>query len=248
MKLAGKVAIITGSSRGIGKAIAVRFAKEGASVVINSRKKEDADKVVKEIVAAKGKAFAVEGDVSKKADAERMVKEAVKKFGKLDILVNNAGIFDMQPFLSMTEEAFDGTMAVDLKGVFLCSQAAANQMAKQKSGVIINISSIAGLTVNPMASHYGAAKAAVISLTRSMALELSANKIRVNAIAPGVIDTDMVAGLLHSPQFETMIKNKTPFGIGKSEDIANVALFLASDEARYVTGSVYVCDGGWTLF
>lgn len=247
----GKAAVVTGSSRGIGKAIAFRLASEGASVIVNSRKPADAEAAAKEINLARlgGSAVAVAGDVSRAADAQSLVAAAVKHFGRLDVFVNNAGIFEMKPFLQLDEASFDRMLAVDLKGVFLCSQAAAKQMIAQKTGGnIVNISSIAGLMATANSAHYGAAKAAVLSLTKTMAAELAPHRIRVNAIAPGVIDTDMVAGIVNDPSFKQTLAAKAPFGIGRPEDIANAVAYIASEDARYVTGETLVVDGGWSVF
>lgn len=247
----GEVAVVTGSSRGIGKAIALKLAAEGASVVVNSRKPADAEAAAKEINLARlgGSAVAVAGDVSRAADAQALVAAAVAKFGRLDVFVNNAGIFEMKPFLALDEASFDRMMAVDLKGVFLCSQAAARQMAAQRTGgCIVNIASIAGLMASANSAHYGAAKAAVLSLTKSMAAELASKRIRVNAIAPGVIDTDMVAGIVNDPSFKQILASKAPFGVGRPEDIANAVAYIASEDARYVTGETLVVDGGWSVF
>ncbi|MCX6821022.1 MAG: SDR family oxidoreductase [Candidatus Aenigmarchaeota archaeon] len=245
----GKVAVVTGSSRGIGKAIAIRLAAEGAYVVVNSRKQADADKAARDIAAAGGHALAVAADVSKAADVHALLAATVRKFKRLDVFVNNAGIFEMKPFLQLDEASFDRMLAVGVKGVYLCGQAAARQMIAQKTGGnIVNIASIAGLMACANAAHYGAAKAAVLSLTKTMAAELAHSRIRVNAIAPGVIDTDMVAGIVKDPSFKQTIATKAPFGIGKPEDIAAAVAYIASDDARYVTGETLVVDGGWTIF
>ncbi|MFH1622941.1 MAG: 3-oxoacyl-ACP reductase family protein [Candidatus Aenigmatarchaeota archaeon] len=245
----GRVAVVTGSSRGIGRAIALKLAAEGAFVIVNSRKQADADKVAKEIEAAAGRAMAVAADVSVAADAKKLVDAAVHRFGRVDVLVNNAGVFEMKPFLKLDEASFDRMIAVDLKGVYLCSQAAARHMVAQKTGGnIVNISSIAGLMATVNSAHYGAAKAAVISLTKTMAAELAHNRIRVNVVAPGLIDTDMTAGILSDPNFKQTFAAKAPFGVGRPEDIANAVAFLASEDGRYVTGETLVVDGGWSVF
>jgi len=247
MRLDCKVAIVTGSSRGIGKAIAMKFAREGASVVVNSRKKVDAEKVVKEILADGGRAVAVEADVSKAKDVQKLIVATLKSFGKLDIFVNNAGVISYSSFLDLKEEEWDALMAVDLKGVYLCTQAAAKQMIKQgKGGKIINISSIAGFIGFPRLAHYCAAKAGVIELTKQVAIELAPYKINVNSIGPGVINTDMTKGIEDDPKQLKQIISRIPLGrIGEPEDIANAAAFLASDEADYITGEVVFVDGGW---
>ncbi len=249
MRLKGKVAIVTGSSRGIGKAIAVAFSREGASVVINSRKLGDAKIVASEINSSTGRATAIEADVSNSKDVKRLISGTVKKFGKLDILVNNAGVVSMGQFLELKEEDWDRTIAVDLKGVYLCSQAAAKQMIKQgKGGKIINISSIAGTIGFAGTSHYAAAKAGVIELTKVMAIELAPYKINVNTIGPGIIETDMTRDFLKNPESVKSFLSRIPLGrIGKPEDIAPAAVYLASGDSSYVTGEVVFVDGGWLV-
>ena len=250
MRLKGKVAVVTGSSRGIGKAIAVKLAKEGAAVVVNSRRKESAQKVVDEILATGGKAVAAVGDVSKSATAGQLVAVAVKEFGSLDILVNNAGTVDYANFLDLKEEQWDALMDVDLKGVFLCSQAAARQMIKQgNGGKIINMSSIAGFIGFHNLPHYCAAKAGVIELTKQMALELAPHRINVTSIGPGAIQTDMTKQLENDPKYLKQILARIPLGrLGQPEEIASVAAFLASDESNYITGETIFVDGGWLTF
>lgn len=250
MKLGGKVAVVTGSSRGIGRAIAIKLAKEGASVVVNSRKKESAQKVADEIKRLGRKAIAVEGDVSNPKTAKKLVGAAVKEFGSLDIFVNNAGVISYANFLDLKEEQWDSLMAVDLKGVFMCSQAAARQMIKQgDGGKIINISSIAGFIGFHNLAHYCAAKAGVIELTKQMALELGPYKINVNSIGPGAIKTAMTKQVESDPKQLKEIIARIPLGrMGEPEEIASVAAFFASDEASYVTGETIFVDGGWLTF
>lgn len=249
MRLKGKTAVVTGSSRGIGRAIAIKFAKEGANVVVNSRKKDSAQKVADEIKKMKtaGKVIAVEGDVSKVETAKRLVEAAVKEFGSLDIFVNNAGVISYANFLDLSVKDWEALMAVDLKGVFLCSQAAAKQMVKQgNGGKIINISSIAGFVGFHNLPHYCAAKGGVIELTKQMALELAPHKINVNSIGPGAIQTDMTKQVESDPKMLKQILARIPMGrLGQPEEIAAVASFLASDEASYVTGETIFVDGGW---
>jgi NAD(P)-dependent dehydrogenase (short-subunit alcohol dehydrogenase family) len=246
-RLEGKVAVVTGSSRGIGRAIALKLASEGAAVVVNSRRKADAEKVVKEIMAEGGRAASVEADVSKAKDVKKLVDAAVKNFGKLDIFVNNAGVISYSSFLDLKEHDWDALMAVDLKGVYLCMQAAAKQMIKQgRGGKIINISSIAGFIGFPSLAHYCTAKAGVIELTKEVAIELAPYKINVNSIGPGVIKTDMTKHLESDPQARRQTLARIPLGrFGEPEDIANAAAFLASDEADYITGEILFVDGGW---
>jgi NAD(P)-dependent dehydrogenase (short-subunit alcohol dehydrogenase family) len=250
MRLGGKVVVVTGSSRGIGRAIAIKFAKEGAYVVVNSRKKESAQKVVDEIKRSGGKAIAVEGDVSNPKTAKKLVSAAVKEFGSLNIFVNNAGVISYANFLDLKEEQWDSLMSVDLKGVFMCSQAAARQMIKQgDGGKIINISSIAGFIGFHNLAHYCAAKAGVIELTKQMALELAPYKINVNSIGPGAIKTAMTNQIESDPKQLKETIARIPLGrMGKPEEIASVAAFFASDEASYVTGETIFVDGGWLTF
>lgn len=244
MRLNDKIAIVTGSTRGIGLAIAKQFLKEGARVVINGRKQKDCDKIAKEL----GKnAIAIGADVSKAKEVQNLIDETVKKFGKLDIIVNNAGIVHMKNFIELTEEEWDRMMEVDLKGVFLCSQKTAKQMIKQgNGGKIINISSIAGFVGFPRLAHYCAAKAGVIELTKEVAIELAPHKINVNCIGPGVIETDMTKGLLNDEKMKQGLLMKIPLNrIGKPEDIAHAAVYLASNESDYTTGITLFVDGGW---
>ena len=250
MKLKGKVAVVTGSTRGIGKAIAIRFAKEGAKVVINGCSDlKKCDAVANEIKKNGGEAISILADVSKKSDVEMLISGTVKKFGRLDIIVNNAGILDMHEFLELTEKDWDRILAVDLKGTFLCMQTAAKQMIKQgKGGKIINIASIAGFVGFTRLAHYCAAKAGVVELTKEVAIELAQHKINVNAIAPGAIETDMTKDILANPEALKGFLALIPAGrIGKPEDIAGAALFLAGDDADYVTGATLIVDGGWTI-
>jgi len=244
--LNGKIALVTGGSRGIGKGIALSLAKMGADIAINyaassEKAKETADEIIKMNRLSK----IYKADVSQKAEIEIMINAIVQDFGKIDILVNNAGILSYEPFLEMKEETWDKLLDINLKGQFLVSQAVAKQMVKQETGgKIINIASIASGQVGvgyPMISHYCASKGGVIALTEAMALELVKYKINVNAIAPGAVDTDMTKGT-SSP--ETL--KRIPMGkMGKPEDIGSMAVFLASDEAGYCTGATFYVDGGY---
>ncbi len=246
-KLMGKVAVVTGSSRGIGKAIAFAYAREGASVVINGTSVAGAMKVAEEIMATGGKAVAIAGDVSKRSDVKVLVEGAMKAFGALDIFVNNAGIVSQGTFLDLTDEDWDRVISVDLKGTFMGAQEAARQMIKQKSGGrIINMASIAALVGFSGLAHYCAAKGGVIEFTRTIAIELAPYKINVNAIGPGVIDTDMAKGVLDNPNAAKAFLAKIPLGrMGKPEEIASMAVFLACDSSSYVTGETFYVDGGW---
>ncbi len=249
MQLKDKVAIITGARRGMGRTHAIALVEEGAKVVVSDISLEDCQKVVDEIKSAGGEAIAVKCDVTKKQEIEKMVKDTLDKFGKIDILVNNAGIAESKAFLEMTEEEWDRTLDINLKGYFLCAQACAKEMAKQKSGAIINISSIAmgqvGVGFSQIA-HYCASKGGIAGMTEALAVELASYNIRVNAIAPGIIETPMIDSIKQDPKtMEGMLARVPMHRIGKPEEISNVVVFLASDKASYVTGSVMVVDGGY---
>ncbi len=246
MRLGDKVAIVTGSSKGIGRAIALEFGKEGAKVVTNDRKLKGSEKTADEIVANGGVAIAVRADVSKKKDVDRMIKQVVKRFGRIDVLVNNAGIVRFDPITKVSEKEWDKVLDVNLKGTFLCSQAVAKTMLKQKSGVIINIASIAGMVGFPQLAPYCASKGGIIELTRELAIELAPNKIRVNCIGPGAIDTDMTKSIKEDKKSMKSYLAKIPLArLGKPEEIAKAALFLASDDSSYMTGQAIFVDGGW---
>ena len=247
--LKDKVAIVTGAKRGMGRTHALTLAKAGAKVVVSDISLEDCEKVVKEIEKEKGEALAVKCDVSKKAEADEMVKKTVKKWGKIDILVNNAGICQFKPFLDLTEEEWDRTININLKGYFLCAQAAAKEMAKQKSGVIVNIASVAmgqqGIGF-PNIAHYCASKGGIVGMTEAMAVELASLNIRVNAVSPGMIDTPMVDPVMKDPQQKKGILARVPMHrMADPQEVSNLVLFLASDGSSYMTGSTVVVDGGW---
>jgi len=244
MKLKNKVALVTGSSRGIGKAIALLFVKEGAKVIVNYRNSEkEAKDVVEEIKKIGSTAIEVKCDISNEKEVIEMVKKAIKEFGKIDILVNNAGIVYDVPLFEKTMEQWKRTLDVNLIGIFLCSKYVGEHMKKQNSGSIINISSTNGINnTDPTSADYDASKAAIISLTRNLSSEL-APKIKVNSIAPGWIDTDMNKDLpkdLLDEELENVFLKR----FGKPEEIATATLFLASDDASYMTGSTLVVDGG----
>jgi len=242
MKLKDKIAIITGSSRGIGKAITLLFAREGAKIVVNySNSEKQANKVVEEI--GKERAIAIKCDVSKEKEVKSMIDKTIKTFGRIDILVNNAGVVFDVPLFKKTLEQWDRTLDVNLKGVFLCSKYASKFMKKQKSGIMINISSTNGISnTTPTSADYDASKSAVISLTKNMAEELAPN-IRVNSIAPGWVDTEMNKDLPKN-LIDVELKNIFMGRFGKPEEIAAVALFLASSDSSFMTGSTVVVDGG----
>lgn len=249
MDLKNKVAIITGARRGMGKSHALILAKAGAKVVVADISLEDCEKVVKEIEKAKGEAMAVKCDVTKKEEIEKMVENTVKKWGRVDILVNNAGIAEFCPFLEMTEEVWDRTLDINLKGYFLCAQAAAKVMVKQKSGVIVNIASVAmgqqGIGF-PNIAHYCASKGGIVGMTEALAIELAPFNIRINAVSPGMIDTPMIASIKQDKKTMEAMLTRVPLRrVGKPEEVSNLVLFLASDASSYMTGSTVVIDGGW---
>jgi len=248
MKLDDRTAIVTGSRRGISRAIALALAKEGANVVVSDINQEDCEKVVNEIKGLGGKGMALKCDVTSRAEVEDMVIRTVAEFGKLDILVNNAGIITFKPFLELTDEDWDNTINVNLKGQFICAQAAAREMTKNKWGRIINIASISsggcGIAF-PLVAHYTASKGGVTALTEALALELTPQGINVNAICPGAINTDMAKGVSDSGQLEQVLLRIPKGRLGQPEDIANLAVFLASEESDYISGAAIVIDGGW---
>ena len=247
MNLEGKVALITGASRGIGREIALAFAREGAKVAVNySGSRDKANEVVDEIASIGAEAFAVQCNVADGDSVQSMVKETIERFGRLDILVNNAGITRDNLLMRMKEEEWDAVIDINLKGVFLCTKAVTRQMMKQRAGRIINIASIVGVSGNPGQANYVAAKAGVIGLTKTAAKELATRGINVNAIAPGFITTDMTDQLPEEAK-DAMLK-LIPLGrFGEAADIARAALFLASEGADYMTGQTLHIDGGMVM-
>lgn len=247
MLLGGKVAIVTGSSRGIGRSVAIELAKAGAKVVINYAGNKAAAEEVLEIVKANGSEGVIcQGDVSKAEVAEELVKTAVDAFGHVDILVNNAGITRDTLLIRMKEEDWDAVLTTNLKGVFNCTKAVARVMMKQKSGKIVNMASVIGQMGNAGQANYAAAKAGVIGFTKATARELASRGITVNAVAPGFILTDMTAAV--SEQAKEEYANKIPLGRpGTPEDVAAAVLFLASDAANYITGQTVNVDGGMVM-
>ena len=248
MKLEGRTAIVTGARRGIGRAIALALAKEGANVTVGDISQEDCQKVVDEIEKMGRKGLAVKCDVTATPEVEDMVSKTVAKFGKVDILVNDAGIIAFKPFLELTDEEWDSIISVNLKGQFLCARAAAREMIKNKWGRIINIASISsggcGIAF-PLIAHYTASKGGVMALTEALALELTSQGINVNAICPGAIDTNMVQSIKDSGQLEQVLARVPKGRLGKPEEIGSLAAFLASEEADYISGSAIVIDGAW---
>lgn len=244
MMLKGKCAVVTGAGKGIGRAIALKLSELGANIVINYRSSEkEAEDLVKAIEEAGGTAFAVKADVSKFHEAEKLIKDAQERFGSVDILVNNAGITKDTLLLRMKEEDFDSVIAVNLKGCFNCVKHVSPIMLKQKSGHIINISSVVGLMGNAGQANYAASKAGIIGLTKSAAKELGSRGITVNAVAPGFIETDMTE-VLSDKVKESMMANIPLKRLGKASDVADLVAFLASDSASYITGQVINVDGG----
>ena len=245
MRLQGKVALVTGAGGGIGAATARRFAREGALVAVNDAKADGLEAVAGEIRAAGGKVLVVAGDVAKKADCERIVGEAVKAFGRLDVLINNAGINRDAMAAKMTEEQWDTVLAVNLKGTFLCCQAALPGMRERGWGRVINTSSIGSLG-NIGQANYAASKAGVIGLTKTLALEYAKYGVTVNAVAPGPILTQMLAGV--PDQIKEKIVAQVPVGrIASPDEVASLHVFLASDEAAFITGQVIFIDGGMSV-
>jgi glucose 1-dehydrogenase len=255
LKSGGRVAVITGSSRGIGRAIALNFAKskEYSSIVINSRKIDEAELVVQEIKKNTScDSIAIPGDVSQEKDCIRLIDETVDKFQRLDVLVNNAGIQKDIPLTETTLQDWYNIISVDLTGPFICSREAVKQMKVQNNpcgGCIINISSVHQIIPKPHYVPYATSKGGIEMMTKTMALELATENIRVNIVAPGAIDTDMNINLRTNLEERENTLRKIPMGrIGKDEEVANVVEFLASNKASYITGSTVIVDGGMTLY
>ena len=247
LALKDKVAVVTGGSRGIGRAIALEFAARGAAVIVNfNRSPEAADEVVKQIVGAGGKAAAFQADVSNFKQAEDLIKFAIETFGDLSILVNNAGITRDQLIMMMPEADWDAVINTNLKSTFNCSKAAVKHMMRKRTGRIINIASVAGQMGNPGQTNYSASKGGQIAFTKALAREVAARNITVNAIAPGFVDTEILDAM--TPETLEAALKLVPLGRkGQPEEIAFTAAFLASDGAAYITGQVIGVDGGMAM-
>jgi NAD(P)-dependent dehydrogenase (short-subunit alcohol dehydrogenase family) len=256
MRLAGKIALITGAGTGIGRSTALLFAQEGAKVVAQDLQREAAEDTVQLIKNAGGEAIASGGDVSLRADAEAMVNVAIQTYGRLDVLFNNAGVWRGGSILDVSEEDWDRTIDVNVKGIYLVSRFAVPYMIRQEGGSIINAASVAALRGSPMSAAYNASKGAVLLLTKCMALDFGRYGIRVNCTCPGVIDTRMADDLLtyrslgdddrKQALLETFEERHVIGRLGKPEEVARVVLFLASDESSFVTGAAWPVDGGLT--
>lgn len=246
--LSGKVAIVTGGSSGIGQATAFRLAANGAQVVVVNRNEEKGKKIADRICSEGGKALHIQADVSKLDDIDRMVEEVVNKLGRIDILVNSAGISIKSTHTEdVSEEEWDKTLNINLKGAFFCSQRAARVMIKQKYGKIINIGSLQGEMVLPLRAAYAASKGGLKQVTKSMAVEWAKYNINVNVVAPAFVRTPMTEKVLADGFWHNVVTSNTPMGRpAEPEEIADVILFLASDAASYLTGQTIVVDGGWT--
>jgi 3-oxoacyl-[acyl-carrier protein] reductase len=247
MKLKNKVALVTGGGRGIGRAISLALAQEGAKVCINYfRNKDTAEDVIRQIKENGGKAISHRADVSKLEEVNRMVEEINKQFGRINILINNAGLNIDKYLMIMNEEEWDKVIDVNLKGTFNCSKAVSRVMIGQRSGNIVNISSVSAISGVAGQTNYSAAKGGIISFTKSLARELAPFGIRVNALTPGLIDTEMVSKM--PKKMLDRVLEMTPLKrVGKSEEVAKVVVFLASEEAGYITGQVIKIDGGLAM-
>ena len=248
MDLAGKTAIVTGAGKGLGWAIAERLARDGAKVVIAEIDWDSAQEKAAVLRQRKGESLAIRVDVSRWPEVQKMVAETVEKFGRIDILVNNAGI--LGPALSVAEypeDQWDEVIAVNLKGTFLCCKGVLPVMKKQGSGSIVNIASVAGKEGNPDMAPYSVSKGGIITLTKTLGKELAATRIRINAVSPALLETDMARNM--SPEQRAFLTSKIPMGrLGKPEEVAAVVKFLASDEASFVTGQCYDISGGRSVY
>jgi 3-oxoacyl-[acyl-carrier protein] reductase len=249
MKLKDKIALVTGSSRGVGRAVALGFAKQGANVVVNYTSNENAANEVVEIIQSMGcKAIAVKADVAQKAEAENLVNSAIDTFGRLDILVNNAGFTRPSMMITMTEDQWDQVVDIHLKGAFLCAQAAGLHMKEQKSGKIINVTSVAGIVGTVGQINYSAAKGGIISMTKSIARELARYNVCANVISLGIVATDMTETIRSDEKLKEIYMNRILLKrFAEADDIAPAFVFLASDESNYITGQLLCVDGGYGM-
>lgn len=252
-RLSGKVALITGGGTGIGRAIALAFAREGANVAVAGRRVEKLKEVAREIEKKGGQAIAVECDVTLAKDAERAVLETAKKFGKLNVLVNNAGMLSVSTVENVSEEDWDSVMTVNLKGPFLLSRAALKEFRKTGGGAIVNIGSVLGLVAMQNRAAYCASKGGVTMLTKAMALDHAHENVRVNCICPSIVETELVQGLFNDGEQGKALRKARegtiPLGrFGKPMDVAEFAVFLASEESSWITGAAIPLDGGLTAF
>ena len=249
MKLKDKIALVTGSSRGVGRAVALGLAKQGANVVVNYPSNENAaDEVVEIIQSMGGKAIAVKADVAQKAEVENLVNSAIDTFGRLDILVNNAGFTRPSMMIKMTEDQWDQVVDIHLKGAFLCSQAAGLHMKEQKSGKIINVTSVAGIVGTVGQINYSAAKGGIISMTKSIARELARYNVCANVISLGIVATDMTEKIRSDEKLKEIYMNRILLKrFAEADDIAPAFVFLASDESNYITGQLLCVDGGYGM-
>ena len=249
-RLEGKVAVITGGNAGIGEAVAKRFAEEGAAVVVTGRRQHELDRVVSVIRSGKGKALAVTGSVSDEGHVQDVTRKAVDSFGRIDILVNNAGIGDFGKRLHETDDAtWAHVLEVNLTGVFRMTRAVVPQMLKQGRGAIVNISSVASLVGIPGLSAYAASKGGLDALTRALAIDYAKDGIRCNVVNPALIDTPMAAPLMANPEvLQALLSQYAIRRAGRPEEVANMVLYLSSDEADWVTGGTFTIDGGMTVF
>ena len=246
LSLEGQVAVVTGGGTGIGRGIALEFAKAGADVVVASRRLSVLEKVSEEVTTLGKRSLAVQTDISRKTDVDNLVQRVMDEFGAIDILVNNAGVWIKRRMLEFSEDDWDKIMDVNIKGYYLCSQAVGKRMVQQKRGNIINIASISSFVVDEEEGPYCISKAGVAMLTKALARELASYNIRVNAIAPGSVRTEMSERLYSDPEVVKQEEAKIPLGrIAEPSEIASVALFLASDASSYMTGSTIVVDGGY---
>jgi 3-oxoacyl-[acyl-carrier protein] reductase len=246
MQLENKIAVITGSGRGIGRAIALQLAKEGANIVVSDIDAATASDVVAEVGALGREAISVAGDISRLTDAQMLIDKTVETFGQIDFLINNAGITRDNLLMRMSEEEWDSVIAVNLKGTYNCIRSATKTLMKQRSGRIINIASVVGQMGNPAQINYAASKAGIIGMTKSAAKELASRNILVNAVAPGFIETAMTAKLPEQAR-EKLIGLIPLNRLGEPEDVAKVVLFLCSSSANYITGQVINVDGGMVM-